>query len=149
MGTVFLESNWLFVTDWRTPSAVHICASTTAVSNMCLWCETLKKHSWWDGSKSSLPWERRHYDVWQHVSSVEKYDHYAFAWVFFTTQLTHDLLLLLRCHANMWRLWRDLILSGCLALISLYNLKPYGQFRDQRDFFLQFWSLLWSLLCLV
>jgi len=47
-----------------------------------------------------------------HVSSVEKCDHYAFAWVFFTTQLTHDLfisILLLCCHANMCRLWRDLI----------------------------------------
>lgn len=38
--------------------------------------------------------------------------------------------LLLRCHANMCRLCRYSIWSGCLALRCLYNLLPYGQFRD-------------------
>ncbi len=55
---------------------------------------------------------------------------------FYSTQLTHVLsVVLLRCHANMCRLCRDLIRSGCLALGCLYNLIPYGQFRDHRDGF--------------
>lgn len=53
--------------------------------------------------------------------------------------------LLLRCHANMCRLWRDLIWSGCLALGCLYNLIPYGQFRDHRDFLVIVVSKIWFL----
>lgn len=119
-------------------SAVRICTSTTAVSNMCLWCETLKLHSRCNGSKSSLPWEWRHYEVWQHMFLQQKniiimHSHGSF----YNTQLTHDLFSQNYCCAvtQIWWLWRDLIWSGCLALRCLYNLMPYGQFGDHRDFF--------------
>ncbi len=140
MGSILRESNWLFVTDWRIPSAVYICASTTAVSNMCLWWETLKQHSPCDESKSS--WERRHYEVWQHVflqykNIIIMHSH----GYFYSTQLTRDLFSQWYCCAVM-QICVDCvgIWSGCLALGCLYNLIPYGQFRDHRDVF-----FLWSL----